>query len=66
MPYVSVNPEKELLQTKLKELADYSLHVPIKSMQITEDVHMIFDHLMMSVFYKTMCGINHIKEQADE
>lgn len=51
---------------KLKELADYSLHVPIKSMQITEDVHMIFDHLIMSVFYKTMCGMNHIKEQENE
>lgn len=47
---------------KLKELCDISLHVPIQSMQITEDVHMIFDHLMMSVFYKTMCGIDHIKE----
>lgn len=47
---------------RLRELSDISLHVPINSMQITEDVHMIFDHLMMSVFYKTMCGINHIKE----
>ena len=47
---------------KLKELADISLHAPINSMQITEDVHMIFDHLMMSVFYKTLCGIDHIKE----
>lgn len=45
---------------KLKELSDISLHVPVNSMQITEDVHMIFNHLMMSVFYKTMCGINHI------
>lgn len=47
---------------KLKEMSDISLHVPINSMQITEDVHMIFDHLMMSVFYKTLCGIDHIKE----
>ena len=46
---------------RLKELSDISLHVPINSMQITEDVHMIFNHLMMSVFYKSMCGINHIK-----
>ena len=46
---------------KLKELSDISLHVPINSMQITEDVHMIFNHLMMSVFYKSMCGIDHIK-----
>ena len=35
---------------RLRELADVSLHAPVGSMQITEDVHMIFDHLMMSVF----------------
>ena len=47
---------------KLKQLADISLHAPIHSMQITEDIHMIFDHLMMSVFYETLCGIKHIRE----
>lgn len=47
---------------RLKGLADISLHAPVNSMQITEDVHMIFDHLMMSVFYKTMAGIEHLKE----
>ena len=46
---------------KLKKLSDVSLHAPINSMQITEDIHMIFDHLMMSVFYKTLAGIEHIK-----
>ena len=46
---------------RLKELSDISLHVPINSMQITEDVHMIFNHLMMSVFYKSMCGSDYIK-----
>lgn len=46
---------------KLKELSDISLHVPVNSMQITEDLHMVFDHLMMSVFYKTLCGIPHLK-----
>lgn len=45
---------------KLKGLSDISLHVPINSMQITEDIHMVFDHLMMSVFYKHLCGIEHI------
>lgn len=34
---------------KLKELADYHLDAEIEDMQISEDVHMIFDHLMMSV-----------------
>jgi len=47
---------------KLKALCDYSLHAPINSMQMTEDIHMIFDHLMMSIFYKTMCGIEHLKD----
>ncbi len=47
---------------KLKKLADVSLHAPINSMQITEDIHMIFDHLMMSVFYESLCGIRHIRE----
>lgn len=46
---------------KLKQLADVSLHVPVNSMQITEDIHMIFDHLMMSIFYKNLAGIDHIK-----
>lgn len=46
---------------KLKGLSDISLHVPVNSMQITEDLHMVLDHLMMSVFYKTLCGIPHLK-----
>lgn len=47
---------------KLRSLSDISLHVPINSMQITEDIHMIFDHLMMSIFYKIMCGIEHLRK----
>lgn len=47
---------------KLKELSDISLHVPINSMQVTEDIHMVFDHLMMSMFYKHLCGKNHLRE----
>ena len=47
---------------KLKELSDISLHAPINSMQVTEDIHMIFDHLMMSMFYKHLCGKNHLKK----
>ena len=45
----------------LKQIVDFSLHVPVMSMQITEDLHMVFDHLMMAVFYKTLCNINHVK-----
>lgn len=46
---------------KLKGSSDISLHVPVNSMQITEDLHMVLDHLMMAVFYKTLCGIPHCK-----
>lgn len=46
---------------KLKGLADVSLHAPVNSMQIAEDIHMIFDHLMMSVFYRSLAGIEHLK-----
>lgn len=45
---------------KLKELSDISLHAPINSMQVTEDIHMIFDHLMMSMLYHYLCGKNHL------
>lgn len=34
---------------KLKELSDYYMHVNIDDMQITEDIHMAFDHMMYRV-----------------
>lgn len=46
---------------KLKGLSDVSLHAPVNSMQISEDIHMIFDHLMMSVFYRSLAGIKHLR-----
>lgn len=36
---------------KLIELADYQMHANIKDMQITEDLHMTFDHMIMKLFY---------------
>ncbi|NBJ83729.1 SIS domain-containing protein [bacterium 1XD42-76] len=45
---------------RLRELADVSLHADVMSMQVTEDIHMIFDHLIMSIFYKTLCGKDHV------
>jgi len=39
---------------KLAKIVDISFRVNINDMQITEDIHMILDHLMMSVFMKTM------------
>jgi D-sedoheptulose 7-phosphate isomerase len=47
---------------KLAEMSDILLHVPANSMQITEDIHLLFDHLMMSVLYKELCGIDHMKK----
>ena len=32
---------------KMKKMADYSIHVDIDDMQISEDIHMILDHMMM-------------------
>lgn len=34
---------------KMKEIADYIIHVDINDMQISEDLHMILDHMMMWV-----------------
>ena len=34
---------------KMKEIADYNIHVNINDMQISEDIHMILDHMMMYV-----------------
>lgn len=33
----------------LRKIVKYSLHVPVDDMQITEDVHMVFNHLMMKI-----------------
>lgn len=37
---------------KLRRIAQHQVHVSIDDMQITEDLHMIYDHCMM----KTLCG----------
>ncbi|MCR5626592.1 MAG: SIS domain-containing protein [Lachnospiraceae bacterium] len=47
---------------KLKELSDVNLHVDINSMQVTEDIHMVFDHMIMSILYKTLCGKDHLSK----
>lgn len=36
---------------KLKEMADYNMYVEENDMQIAEDIHMTFDHMMMKIFY---------------
>jgi D-sedoheptulose 7-phosphate isomerase len=37
---------------KLDKMSDYHLHVPADDMQITEDLHMGFDHMIMQIFWK--------------
>lgn len=39
---------------KLRQLADYRMHVAIDDMQVTEDVHMAFDHMMYRVLTDAM------------
>ena len=34
---------------KMKDIADYNIHVNIDNMQISEDVHIILNHMMMYV-----------------
>jgi len=34
----------------LYQMADYHMHVPVNDMQIAEDIHMTFDHMMVRVF----------------
>lgn len=33
----------------MKDIADYNIHVNIDNMQISEDVHIILNHMMMYV-----------------
>lgn len=40
---------------KMKQIADYCIHVNVNDMQISEDVHMIMDHLMMHVLSQNEC-----------
>lgn len=37
---------------KLKQLSHVNLHVPINNMQITEDIHLLFNHLLISILSK--------------
>jgi D-sedoheptulose 7-phosphate isomerase len=43
---------------KLDQLSDYHLHCPIDDMQITEDIHMSFDHMMMHIFWEYVMAEN--------
>ncbi len=34
---------------KLKQIAHHGVHIPVNDMQITEDLHMVLDHCIMSI-----------------
>ena len=34
---------------KLKEIAEYNIHVNVDNMQITEDIHLVLNHMMMFI-----------------
>jgi D-sedoheptulose 7-phosphate isomerase len=39
---------------KLKAAAEYGVNVPVDNMQISEDIHMVLDHLIYAVFAKLL------------
>ncbi len=51
---------------ELKKIADYNMHVNINDMQITEDIHLSFDHMMMKVFYNYLVKNKITGENLDE
>ena len=44
---------------KVKQIVDVAMHVPVNNMQITEDIHMLFNHMMMTVLYEKWNIIGH-------
>ena len=47
---------------KLKKLSDISLDVNINNMQISEDIHLYFEHMIINIFYQ----IYEVKEYVNE
>lgn len=43
---------------RLKEMAQWGVHIPINDMQIAEDLHMVLDHCMMKILCNYNCLIN--------
>ena len=41
---------------QLKEISNYSVNANIDDMQVSEDMHMIFTHLMMKILRKSLTG----------
>lgn len=47
----------------LGTLCDIHVNAGVNSLQITEDIHMILDHLIMSILYKSLCGKEHLTDE---
>lgn len=41
---------------KLKKMAEYNIHVPVDNMQITEDIHLVLNHMMMYILCELLNG----------
>ena len=39
---------------KLRKIVKYSVHIPIADMQVTEDLHMVLDHMAYSILGKVL------------
>ena len=50
---------------KLKKIANYSINTNIDNMQITEDIHLIIEHLLISLFYQNY-GVREYKKRVLE
>lgn len=47
---------------KLYSLSDYHLHVPVMSIQVAEDVHMMYDHMLVAVLLEAICGKAYVRK----
>lgn len=44
---------------KLKGIADFNLHVPVDNMQISEDIHLLFNHVITYILNYSNTGHQH-------
>ena len=48
---------------KLKKISDYNINSNIEHMQITEDIHLFLEHLIISVLYKLYGKGGYLKDE---
>lgn len=47
---------------RLYGMSDYHLHVPVMSIQVSEDVHMMYDHMLVAVLLEAICGMAYVRQ----